>query len=75
MACKLCESDRAKYAMMLAMGVRIPRCEGFDRYAMPCSLPTGHRGECCFCNEYSHTHCLAKTSGKRAWDINDAYCA
>ena len=39
--CHLCEEDRAKFAMLFAMGI-VERCnlEGL------CKLPSGHRGKC-----------------------------
>ena len=71
MACKLCKSDRAKYAMMLAMGQSL----GMVCRVGGCALPDGHSGEHGMCEDYSQKHCLAQKFPRvKTWDKREPFC-
>lgn len=59
--CKLSDSDREKFGMVMALGIKLEAC-GKDRgVSAPgkCFLPRGHGGECSHCGGYvSDPQCL-----------------
>ena len=79
MSCHLTESERARYAMMSAMGIKIERCLA-GRVPM-CILPLGHGGPCVGAapdvacdHDIGECHLRRKARLLFDWDITCSWC-
>lgn len=79
MSCHLTESERARYAMMSAMGMKIERCDLWPERR--CILPLGHGGKCV--RSAASTKCdhdsgncplREKSRIPLRWDIASSWC-